>query len=254
MATPTCKPLKPEFVQHILDTFTADFTTGQVFWKVSSRKRKAGDEVSQTFTANGERKQVHITFEGRQRLLLTSRVIFILYWKRDVRPGFLIDHADRNPLNDTMSPKENLRELTVVQNSLNSAARKGRKYKGTRRTSGGRFEARYQSKEGYLSFGNHDTEEEAARAYDRGILKLFGDVAYTNFPVTDYPDIVLPRKKHSPYRGVTKHSGKFVSQFMYQGQSYYGGRFDTPSEAFAVTQATRQGLGLKPYPQPQAGV
>ncbi len=37
-----------------------------------------------------------------------------------------------------------------------------------------------------VSFGNHDTEEEAARQYDRALVIEKGRGAKTNFPLADY--------------------------------------------------------------------
>lgn len=37
-----------------------------------------------------------------------------------------------------------------------------------------------------MSFGNHDTEEEAARQYDRALIIEKGRGAKTNFPLADY--------------------------------------------------------------------
>jgi hypothetical protein len=36
--------------------------------------------------------------------------------------------------------------------------------------------------------GYFDTEEEAARAYDKGILSLKGIGSHTNYPVSEYPE------------------------------------------------------------------
>lgn len=37
-----------------------------------------------------------------------------------------------------------------------------------------------------VSFGNHETEEKAARQYDRALIIEKGRAAKTNFPLTDY--------------------------------------------------------------------
>ena len=37
-----------------------------------------------------------------------------------------------------------------------------------------------------VSFGVHDTEEEAARQYDRALIIEKGERAKTNFPIADY--------------------------------------------------------------------
>ncbi|MGX9869037.1 hypothetical protein [Enterobacter mori] len=267
MSGNTCKTLKPELVQHIINSFTADFKTGQVFWKVNSKKKRAGDELPARTVVNGsnnlrKHKMVSFTFEGKTKHMKLSRVIFILYWKRDVKPGYLLDHANRDSMDDTMSPTENIRELTVSQNNLNSVSHRGSasRFKGVYfDKKGGYYYAQYRkttngvSKSHYL--GKQDSEEAAARVYDRAVLQAHGTIAFTNFPATDYPDLISTVKQKScPFKGVRKQGDKFISQFRHAGKRYYGGTHQTPTDAFAATQYMREELGLQPYPQPAQGV
>lgn len=39
-----------------------------------------------------------------------------------------------------------------------------------------------------MSLGDHDTEQEAARAFDRAVLHKSGRDGKTNFPISDYED------------------------------------------------------------------
>jgi hypothetical protein len=99
----------------------------------------------------------------------------------DARPGEIIDHIDRDPLN---CRRNNLRRVTRQQNIWNTGpARKQRtsRYKGVFFCGrAGRFRARivYNRRQIYLGF--FDSEEEAARAYNTKAAELFGEFAYLN--------------------------------------------------------------------------
>ena len=98
-------------------------------------------------------------------------------------PEMVVDHIDGNSLNNV---RDNLRLCTAKENSRNRRPNRNSKtgFKGVwrdKRT--GRWYAtiRYQKKNIYL--GAFDTAEEAARAYDRKALELFGEFARLNFPL-----------------------------------------------------------------------
>lgn len=61
------------------------------------------------------------------------------------------------------------------------------------------------------SLGDHDTEEEAARAFDRAAIKKAGASAKTNFSMQDYQDEVADLRGRL-YRGrrILWHSQKAV--------------------------------------------
>lgn len=90
-----------------------------------------------------------------------------------------VDHKDRNPLNFC---KENLRIATRQQQMANSKPQGLRDFKGTRLTASKRWNARVKFNGKQVHIGNFDTEEQAARAYDRKAKELFGEFALLNFP------------------------------------------------------------------------
>jgi len=96
--------------------------------------------------------------------------------------GKVVDHMDGNRLNNC---RANMRNCTPGENRCNQAKRIGSvsRYKGVfylKRT--GRYYAkiRHRGKEYWL--GCSDDEVEAARAYDRKAVELFGEFARLNFP------------------------------------------------------------------------
>lgn len=97
--------------------------------------------------------------------------------------------------------------------------------------------------------GYYETEEEAARVYDRVSLALHGAHAQTNFAVGDYTEEevapyrgldredlqralgVKPMDKSSRFRGVSKKKGKWEAKVMVNRRWAYRELFDSEEEA-----------------------
>ena len=99
-------------------------------------------------------------------------------------PGGHVDHIDRNPLNNK---KANLRLITEEQNRWNrkfsEEAQGSSKYSGVHiRSDSGKFRAIIRHHKTKINIGTYDSEEEAARAYDRVCWALRGEFAVLNFP------------------------------------------------------------------------
>jgi hypothetical protein len=110
----------------------------------------------------------------------------------DTSTGLQVDHIDRNGLNNQ---KTNLRNCTHAQNMANRGKNKNNvasKYKGIsyikycswkdktylRRKP---WVAHMTIKGKFIPLGCYSTPEEAAKAYDKKSIELFGDFAWTNF-------------------------------------------------------------------------
>lgn len=84
-----------------------------------------------------------------------------------------VDHVNSNPLDNR---RVNLRSATPTQQSANRRPVGNRRFKGVY-VQGHRYRARING----VHIGMYDTPEDAARAYDRAALVLYGAFARTNY-------------------------------------------------------------------------
>lgn len=100
-------------------------------------------------------------------------------------PAIIIDHIDGNPLNNQ---RNNLRMCTQSENMMNRAPNKGKKYKGVFKCGWvNKFRAGIKHNKKNIYLGYFYTEEEAAMAYDKAALSIFGAHAKLNFAACEHP-------------------------------------------------------------------
>ncbi|MCX5632698.1 MAG: AP2 domain-containing protein [Phycisphaerae bacterium] len=96
-------------------------------------------------------------------------------------PGYVVDHRDRNGLNNG---RHNLRLATKAQNCCNHLKRPGCKSK-CRGVDYDKDLKKWRARIGFnnvrILLGYFDSEADAAKAYDNAARKLHGDFAILNF-------------------------------------------------------------------------
>lgn len=156
----------------LLEAF--EYKDGFLYWREGNRfiKHKIGGK--QVNSANTKHSPT-ITF--MKRTYAAHRIIFMYYHGYMPR---MIDHADRNKLNNNI---DNLRECTASQNNSNKLGKAIGKcasdYKGVVKY-GNRWLATIGKDGGRKHIGSFSTEVDAALAYNRSAVKKHGEFAYLN--------------------------------------------------------------------------
>ncbi len=151
----------------------------------------------------------------------------------DCKRGFFVDHIDGDRLNNTM---ENLRIVTPTQNQRNSRPRRGKKYKGIAKTSGG-WAAKINFNRNPIHLGTFFTEEAAARAYDRKAHELDPEFSRLNFSeglwtleqVEEFR--IRPVYPKSGFSGVQENGSGWAARVKRNGKNHYVGTFKSKEEA-----------------------
>ena len=163
-----------------------------------------------------------------------GKIIRLHRFLMGTKSNFVIDHLDRDGLNNT---RENLRFVTLGQNSQNSQNRAGTsEFRGVSWST--------QVKKWHVKCGGDHIayfrdEDEAARSYDEAVLRKYGRNAVTNFFIKDEDIEIIINQERSVKdskilpRGVTKKAEErtYKASLTWDGVSYKLGRFETPEKA-----------------------
>lgn len=118
--------------------------------------------------------------QGRALASLNGNRTEMMYFLFPKRKGFVIDHKDRNPLNNQ---KDNLRYATVRQNIWNSERKyEGKRFVGVTDYMNGYYIASITNNRTTENLGIFEEEEYAARVRDFYCAKNRGEFAVLNLP------------------------------------------------------------------------
>jgi HNH endonuclease/AP2 domain len=180
---------------------------------------------------------LHLRIEKKSYFPILSDLLAMMFKKNpDKKKYTVVDHIDRNPLNNDLS---NIEWSTISDNNRNRNKLDNRTSKG--------YGVCFSNKEdrwvSYLTekdgnrrrIGSYTTEELALRSYDQEEYKLFGN-KNLNYPteIEDTMKMVIPKaeKRYNKYKGLNKtNNGKWTSQITVNKVRYSVGTFDTEEEA-----------------------
>lgn len=148
------------------------YKDGKLFWNIKpGPKIRLGSEAG-----SPSERYWHIKYKGKSY----KRSILIWLYHNERKPE-VVEHKDTNKTNDRI---ENLRPATQQQNMFNRGSCKNSSsiYKGVSKNNGRgkpwKAEARVGGKHYYL--GLHETEIEAAKAYDKFTKDIHGEYGVRN--------------------------------------------------------------------------
>ena len=123
---------------------------------------------------NGRTTYTNAIVNGQQ--VLMHRLIM------SAKKGQIVDHINRNGLDNRRC---NLRFVTKSENSMNSEPYYNRKYKGVyldkkKKDNCKKYWAYIWKDNKRYGLKYHKTEEEAALAYNKKAIELYGNIAYLN--------------------------------------------------------------------------
>lgn len=99
--------------ERVKQIFYDPIRNGVLYWLINVGSRGIKDEIAGYTHFDHKRDEFRWTIQFGGRKYLRSNLVFALYKGRWALPGLVIDHFDKDTLNDCIG---NLRELTQSQN------------------------------------------------------------------------------------------------------------------------------------------
>lgn len=179
-----------------------------------------------------KRLRWHLTPDGYAKGTLDGKAISMHHFIiGKPTSGYVIDHIDRNKLNNT---RENLRHATLTENSQNTS-RKGRNtYIGVSRA-----KKKYSAICMGTYLGTFENEKDAAVAYDIYVLRTLGKDSKTNNLIS-YEDALnaeliipssIPKVVRDLPTNIHTNGKKFWCSISHNGKTRVSLRVDTIEEA-----------------------
>lgn len=154
---------------------TFDYINGGLYWKIKHSRGVTIGQRAGCYSAFHNRRSIR--FNG---VLYKEYNLIWIYHNGDIPIGLEVDHIDRDPMNNRI---ENLRLGTHAQNGYNLSISK----KNTSGYKGVSFNKKKNMWESALMFnykrialGFFDDKNEAAKAYNEGARKYYGEFANLN--------------------------------------------------------------------------
>jgi hypothetical protein len=147
------------------------------FIKGLSRINISGEVTDKHHPTRKKRSYLRTSFGKKKGAVNISRLIM------NCPNGMVVDHINGDTLDNR---RANLRICSVSQNAMNQAPQriKRSKYKGVTRHKKkwlSQINQRVAGKQKHTHLGLYDSEEDAARAYDKKAKELYGEFALLNF-------------------------------------------------------------------------
>lgn len=197
----------------------------------------------------GDGKVAIIDDEDYEKLIAYNWICNKQNYVRETKTNFLIhrmilnlpknnlqvDHIDRNPLNNQ---KSNLRICNPQNNKRNQTKYKGEfssQYKGVSWKEQCKSWVAHITTNKTEYIGMFNNEVDAAHAYDKQAIELFGDFKCLNFPDFDYSNYEIKINHTSKYYYVSKFKNSYAATISYKGKTIHIGYYN--SEIMAAKHA-----------------
>ena len=178
-------------------------------------------------------------YETKKRIYIHQVIMNFKSGKTQV-----IDHLNRNPLDNR---KSNLRICTQsrnVQNTLRTGKNLIRKYRGVTHKKSGKYSAGIFCNGRHHHLGTYPNEKDAAMAYDNAAINLFGTFACTNFSEKErYDAESLKHINSTGYKNINKSKyNKYTVRFMKNGKNIFYEKFNSLEDAVKCRDTIKQKL------------